>query len=76
MKKLYVYCYSGDSDEIGEVEGIFDDKFVLLDFWHCNDANWSNEYFGGFINKLGFTISGLPKNKQKQADKQFEARIL
>lgn len=76
MKTIYIHCYNGNEDEINEVEGMFDDKGILLDFWYCNDAEWRSEYFGGFMNKLGFLIKSMPKKMHKQANKQIEKRVL
>ena len=64
MKTLYFVF----SEEYGEVEGMFDDKENLLDFWFGNDATWRVDYFEGVMNKIGYTV--------KRANKQLEKRLL
>jgi hypothetical protein len=46
------------SEEEGEVEGMFTEDGELLDIWACNDASWRNEYFSGFLEKLGIEVKG------------------
>lgn len=50
-KLFHVY-----DEEAGEIEGMFDSEGNLLGAWSCNDATWRGEYFGGFIQKLGFKV--------------------
>jgi hypothetical protein len=56
MRKLYI-AYT---EEVGEVEGIFDQDGTMLDFWSCNDATWRNEYFSPFMERLGFDVDVAP----------------
>lgn len=56
MRKLYIVA--AYSDDVGEVEGAFDQDGTLLDWWSANDAYWRHEYFGGFLARLGFDTSG------------------
>lgn len=51
MKKIKIVF----TEEIGEVEGVFDENDVLLGAWSCNDACW-REYFNSFMFKLGIKI--------------------
>lgn len=51
MKKLVVVYLS--DDEVGEVEGMFEENGNLIDFWACNDADWRSEYFAGVLKFLG-----------------------
>lgn len=50
-----------------EIEGMFDEKGNLLGTWTLNDANWRDEYFGGFMEALGIHVvySDRPDFKQK-----------
>ncbi len=47
--------YYATSDEC-EAQAIFDKDGTLLGLWALNDATWRNEYFSGFMEKLGFQI--------------------
>lgn len=47
----YVY-----TEEYGEIEGMFDENDELLGAWSCNDANWRDEYFSEFMEKLGIKV--------------------
>lgn len=67
MKKIYSFY----SEKYGEVEGMFDEKGKLLDCWSCRDANWRNEYFNGFMEKLGVQVLALPKKYEKKALEQI-----
>jgi len=49
MKKLH-FINTGDD----LIEGVFNEKGVLIDAWSPNDACWRNEYFSGFMSVLGF----------------------
>lgn len=52
MKTVYIVF----SEELGEVEGVFDAKDNLIDSWSCNDAVFRIEYFSRFLNKLGVHV--------------------
>lgn len=69
MTVIYYYNYCGD---LGEVEGIFDEHGILIDSWWSNDANWRNEYFSGFLAKLGIWCDRLPAELKANAIKQLE----
>ena len=49
-----VYVVSIEDDEVGEVQGMFDEDFKLIDYWSLNDANWRSEYFEGILNHFGY----------------------
>jgi hypothetical protein len=51
--KIVYHLYD---EKHGEVEGMFDADGALLDTWCCNDANWRNEYFDGFMKALGVDV--------------------
>ena len=51
-----IYSVSICEDDVGEVEGMFDAKGVLLGWWSLNDANWRHEYFEGFMSELGLEV--------------------
>lgn len=59
------------SECFGEVEGMFDTNGNMLDCWMCNDATWRNEYFSGFMSKLGYTIKPLPEKFHESALKKI-----
>lgn len=48
--------YYAQTEEVGEVEGMFDEDGELLGMWSCNDACWQNEYFSEFLDKLGVYV--------------------
>jgi hypothetical protein len=50
-----VFMVYDDGDE-GEIEGAFDADGNLLDTWCNNDAHWRDEYFDGFMKKLGIEV--------------------
>ncbi len=62
MKIAYVIA----SENCGEVQGIFDAEFKLLDFWSMNDACFRQEYM-----TRAFTVLGIeflhPTNEQFDA---------
>lgn len=43
-------------DEVGEVEGFFDESGSLLASWCLNDANWRGEYQNSLLNSLGYNV--------------------
>ena len=61
MKIVYNFYYCGD--DVGEVEGMFDENDKLLGTWCCNDGMWRNEYFNGFLQELGIDIQLTPTEK-------------
>jgi hypothetical protein len=52
LKKIYF----ASVEDVGEVEGMFDEKGELIDTWCCNDGTWRGEYFDHFIKYLGAEI--------------------
>jgi hypothetical protein len=60
MKTIYHVSLGDDT-----VSGMFTEEGILLDFWHDNDATWRDEYFAGFMAKLGFTVGDPPKKLEK-----------
>ena len=46
-------------------EGMFTEKGELLDWWFDNDATWRNEYFSGFMEKLGFEVKHPKEGSMK-----------
>ena len=65
MKTIYHVYYC--SEEYGEIEGMFEVDGSLISYWNCNDAMWRNEYFDGFMLKLGFVVSTKPPTKIRKA---------
>lgn len=68
-KKLSKSESAFDETDIGEVQGIFDDKGSLLGWWDCNDLNLYVSPLEGIFSKLGYKFRG-PENKKK--DRQFQ----
>ncbi len=59
MKTVYIIHF----ETFCEFAAVFDDKFKFIAGWDSNDANWRNEYFSPFMEKLGIkTIDSLPKS--------------
>lgn len=50
------------NDEENEIEGMFSEDGTLLGSWCLNDAHWRNEYFDGFIQALGYEITGADED--------------
>ena len=69
MKTIY-HIYS---DKDGECQGMFDESEVYLDGWFCDDANWRNEYFSGFMEKLGLNVVTVNSGAQY---KRLEKKLL
>ena len=59
-----IYFLSICEDNVGEVQGFFDEAGNVVDFWSCNDANWRGEYFDGLLSKLGYDVK-YPKGKKE-----------
>ena len=53
---LTIYHVVLCDDEVGEVEGFFDESGSLLATWSLNDANWRNEYHNSLIEALGIRV--------------------
>jgi hypothetical protein len=51
-----IYIESVCDDDVGEVEGAFDENGNVLDIWSSNDAQWRHEYFNDTFQKLGINI--------------------
>lgn len=68
MKKLYLV---GSEGECGEIQGMFTDGCLLLDFWSCNDADWRTEYFNGVMNELGYEVTDPPASLADKLEKQL-----
>ncbi len=64
-----VYIFGLDSPEI---EGFFDEKGKLIDYWYCNDALWRDEYFNPVFKKLGIDIQSIPPKLRKKAEAALE----
>ncbi len=72
MKKTIYISYFCE-DDLGEVQGVFDEKGKMLDCWCCNDANWRHEYMNGFMKNLGVTVKHeLPAKFKASAIKQLK----
>ena len=67
MRTIYIIGI----EDVGEVEGAFDDKGELLDTWCCNDATWRHEYFEGLMNALGVTVADPPKRLRSKMEKKL-----
>lgn len=59
--------YHFRTDDLGEVEGMFDEDYRLLDTWCLNDAHWRQEYMAGFLSKLGVIVKPLPAHRTNAA---------
>lgn len=68
MKKVY----AAYTEECGEVEGMFDEDGNLLDLWSSNDATWRNEYFSGFMKKLGIEVKTAPETMNEKLAEEAE----
>lgn len=68
MKTIYII---GIEDEVGEVEGAFDDKGELLDTWCRNDATWRHEYFNGLMETLGIDVKPPSKHLRAELEKKL-----
>jgi hypothetical protein len=53
---INIYIVYSEGSKCGEIEGVFDADENILDVWSCNDAQWRNEYFAGFMDKLGIEV--------------------
>lgn len=51
-----IYIVDACDENLGEAQGVFDEKGKLISAWSCNDANWRDEYFNGFMKTLGITV--------------------
>jgi len=74
MKKKIVYTYYYDGDA-GEMNAFFDEKFKLLEYWSCDDANWRSEYMNPLLEILGIVVKHLPEKQWDKADKMLEDHI-
>lgn len=74
MKTVYSFYWCDEAGGCGENEGMFDTNGKMLDCWSCNDASWHDEYFNGFMEKLGINVKRpLPAKFRKQAIAQIKA---
>jgi len=56
MKTITHICL-GDND-VGDVEGFFDEAGNLIHSWAMNDASWRSEYMDPLLEKLGIRVVG------------------
>ena len=49
-----------------EAEAMFDANGGLLYYWCCNDAQWRQEYFGPFMERIGITILGATEEMNEK----------
>ena len=68
MKIGYVHFYD-------EHEGLFDDSLKLVGYWHSNDGNWRDEYFGPGLRKLGLDIKRVPSTLWKKAERELKKAL-
>ncbi len=62
-----IYIVSVENDEIGEVEGMFDENKELIHWWSRNDANWRSEYFAPILEYFGYKeVDKNPKSLNKK----------
>jgi hypothetical protein len=54
-KKILYHVDIAD-DDVGEVEGFFDEQGNLLHCWSMNDALWRSEYLNPLLEELGYTV--------------------
>jgi len=74
MKKKIIYTYYYDGDA-GEMDAFFNEKFKLLEYWSCDDANWRSEYMNPLLETLGIEVKHLPEKQFAKADKAIEDHI-
>ena len=72
MKTVYEYHYEGDE---GEIEAMFSDTGEMLSYWFCNDAMWRQEYFGGFMEKMGVKVKRPTATMEKSFKKILEKEV-
>ena len=66
---IYIVYSEG---ECGEIEGAFDARENILDIWSCNDATWRNEYFSGFLAKVGIeVVTNVPEKLRAKLEKKL-----
>lgn len=54
VKKIWIEDIC--TDEVGEVQGAFDDDGNLLHIWCTNDGDWRHEYFNPIFTALGYHV--------------------
>ncbi len=64
LKKLYFV--NVDNDDVGEVEGFFDERGSHLASWSVNDASWRGEYMNRLLQALGFAVVAGTKNHEEK----------
>jgi hypothetical protein len=59
-------------DTVGEVEGMFSESGEMLGTWCNNDASWRNDYFCGFMEKLGVDVVSIAEHDFPEMTKKLE----
>lgn len=77
MKTLYLidlcglpdgYDEDGLTPDVGEWQGLFNEKFEVLDFWGCNDQLLSHNYIKGTLETLGYNLKTSKPKQHKQME--------
>lgn len=69
--RVIYHVYDGEN----EIEGMFDENGEWLGAWCCNDANWRNEYFDGFLEALGISVESAPEDIEEKAIEELRERF-
>lgn len=72
---LTIYHVSLCDDEVGEVEGFFDESGSLLATWSLNDANWRGEYQNSLLEALGIQVKTGDKTLEELLKAEWEKYI-
>lgn len=70
LKTIYHVFY----EEYGEHDVFFDEDLDIIDYWHCNDANWRGEYFQGLVAYMGYEV--IQAEGDPEARKRFEDLLI
>lgn len=66
---MKVYIVTLCDDDVGEIQGAFNEKKDLIGWWCLNDANWRHEYFNDFMKELGIEVCTGGKALEKKLAK-------
>lgn len=72
---MIIYSIYIEDSDLGEVEGMINDKGEVIGYWWSNDASWRNEYFGPFMQKLGITVVTPEKKLYVKLQKVLKKHI-
>ena len=55
-KKQMIIVHVVSVEDPWEAEGAFLPDGTCLGWWSCNDANWRDEYFNGWLEEVGVKV--------------------